>query len=254
MHWPNPPKRAVMPTSNWSQSTLAALISFTTPPRRFAQNALLWVCLLVFSLALPLAPALALSTGDSPATPPSSHVSDGADLLSRAARSDISTALAQLADQEIEASWVSIARLDYGTSATTVAQDLVDRWQHDGSDQLVLLIDGQTSATAIAASPALQNRLSPELLKSTARTTMALPIREGNRYRQASLDAISRLSSVLAGEQDPGEPMMAATASVATARVPSSEETRDSNAFTWVVVLLVVGSVVPMLTWWVFSR
>jgi uncharacterized protein len=36
--------------------------------------------------------------------------------------------------------------------------------------------------------------------------------------------------------------------------IPSHEETVQSNGFTWVVVLLVVGSVVPMLTWWVFSR
>jgi uncharacterized protein len=36
--------------------------------------------------------------------------------------------------------------------------------------------------------------------------------------------------------------------------IPSQEETSSSKAFTWVVVLLVVGSVVPMVTWWVFSR
>jgi uncharacterized protein len=36
--------------------------------------------------------------------------------------------------------------------------------------------------------------------------------------------------------------------------VPSREQTESSNAFTWVVVLLVVGTVVPMATWWVFSR
>ncbi|MFZ9973545.1 MAG: TPM domain-containing protein, partial [Vulcanococcus sp.] len=28
----------------------------------------------------------------------------------------------------------------------------------------------------------------------------------------------------------------------------------SSNAFLWVVVLLVVGTLVPMITWWVFSR
>jgi uncharacterized protein len=36
--------------------------------------------------------------------------------------------------------------------------------------------------------------------------------------------------------------------------IPSKEETENSNAFTWVVVLLIVGTVVPMATWWVFSR
>ena len=32
------------------------------------------------------------------------------------------------------------------------------------------------------------------------------------------------------------------------------EETKESNAFTWVIVLLVVGTIIPMATWWVFSR
>jgi uncharacterized protein len=36
--------------------------------------------------------------------------------------------------------------------------------------------------------------------------------------------------------------------------VPTVEETRESNAFTWVILLLVVGTIVPMATWWVFSR
>lgn len=36
--------------------------------------------------------------------------------------------------------------------------------------------------------------------------------------------------------------------------IPTKEETASSNGFTWIIVLLAVGTVVPMLTWWVFSR
>jgi uncharacterized protein len=82
---------------------------------------------------------------------------------------------------------------------------------------------------------------------------MAIPLREGNRYRQASLDGITRLATVLRGGEDPGEPAVASEAVIVT-NIPTQEETERSNGFTWVVVLLVVGSVVPMLTWWVFSR
>ena len=103
------------------------------------------------------------------------------------------------------------------------------------------------------ASPSLGGQLSEDLLRSTARTTMALPIREGARFRQASLDGISRIHTVLEGADDPGEPATAPEVAVVS-NVPSREETASSNAFTWVVVLLVVGTIVPMLTWWVFSR
>lgn len=36
--------------------------------------------------------------------------------------------------------------------------------------------------------------------------------------------------------------------------IPTREETAAGNGFQWVIVLLVVGTIVPMLTWWVFSR
>ncbi|MBM5797131.1 MAG: TPM domain-containing protein [Cyanobacteria bacterium K_Offshore_0m_m2_072] len=212
--------------------------------------ATIWSLLMLLG---PAAPVWALNASDLPPAPPANHVLDQAQLLSRASAADISKSLEALSQQQLQASWVSVPRLDYDLSLAQFGQELLDRWTGSGSDQLLLLIDGQTSATAIVASPALQQRLSPELLRSTSRTTMTQPLREGNRYRQASLDAINRLSIVLDGGDDPGEPAQAVNP-VATARVPSREQTLSSNATTWVIVLLVVGTLVPMLTWWVFSR
>lgn len=216
----------------------------------FALRALLAAGLLLGGLA---APAMALNGTDLPPAPPASHVLDQAQLLSRASANEIGNALAALSQDGLEADWVSVARLDYDLSLSQLGQQLLERWHTPDQQQLLLLIDGQTSGTAIVASESLQEQLSPALLKSTSRTTLAQPIREGNRYRQASLDAIGRLAAVLAGGDDPGEPVVA-SASVPTARVPSREQTLSSNATTWVAVLLVVGTIVPMLTWWVFSR
>jgi uncharacterized protein len=99
----------------------------------------------------------------------------------------------------------------------------------------------------------LEGELPNSLLSSTAISTMGLPLREGARYRQASLDALSRLSTVLNGEEDPGPPQLLERMPMET-NIPTKEETASSNAFLWVVVLLVVGTLVPMITWWVFSR
>jgi uncharacterized protein len=82
---------------------------------------------------------------------------------------------------------------------------------------------------------------------------MGLPLREGARYRQASLDALDRLGAVLQGEADPGPPQLQERLPIET-NIPTREETASSNALLWVVVLLVVGTLVPMITWWVFSR
>ena len=137
---------------------------------------------------------------------------------------------------------------------------LIDRWQGqaeaDGTSPLpllLLLIDSQTKSSAVVASATLEGQLPAALLRSTARATMAQPLRQGERYRQASLDAINRLEPVLQGAEDPGPPVEQDEAPTVS-NIPSREETRNGNGFTWVVVLLVVGSVVPMLTWWVFSR
>jgi len=210
----------------------------------------------VVLVALPFEPAHALSAADLPLDPPPAHVLDQADVLSRASRSELSKSLASFDEFGVEASWISVPRLDYGLSLGQLGQEILRRWEsstQSAPPQLLFLIDSQTSGTAIVASDSLSNRLEPSLLSSTSRTTMTQPLREGGRYRQASLDAVTRIRAVLSGEPDPGEPVIATTTAVASS-IPSREETQSSRAFTWVAVLLVVGTIVPMLTWWVFSR
>ncbi len=203
----------------------------------------------------PLAPALALAAGAFPEVAPAGAVVDQADLLSRAASAEVSRELEAFSAEGIDARLVTVNQLDYGLSLPQLGRDLLQRW--DGADspqpQLLVLIDGQTNATAVVASPDLEERLGADLLRSTARTTMAQPIREGSRYRQASLAGLGRLLVVVRGGEDPGEPVTASVVNPGT-NVPTREETASSKAFTWVVVLLVVGTIVPMATWWVFSR
>lgn len=236
----------------------------TQPAARRRRTALLLLPLLglILMLLAPLAPAWAVSARDFPQDPPASVVIDDADVLSRASRADLEKQLEALRGERVEARLVTLSRLDYGLSLDQLAQELLQRWSGQDPEanpgaaqdaQLLVLIDTQTKAAAIAASPSLQRQLPAELLRSTASSTMALPLREGNRYRQASIDGLNRLATVLRGGEDPGEPETAEVAAVPT-NIPTREETLNSNGFTWVVVLLVVGSVVPMLTWWVFSR
>ena len=217
-----------------------------------------WLLALLLSLLLPLAPASALSLNDLPASTPPSHVLDSADVLSRATRAELDRQLQDLGDERVDARLITLNHLDYGLDLSQLGTQLLERWSSaegggDSEAQLLLLIDTQNKATAIVASPALQRQLPEALLRSTARTTMAQPLREGDRYRQASLDALTRLRTVLQGGEDPGEPAEAEVV-VPVSNIPTAEQTREGNGLTWVLVLLVVGSVVPMVTWWVFSR
>ncbi len=231
--------------------------AFQSPHRLGTPLAWLFAALLI--LLVPLSPAAALSLGDLPAAPPSARVLDTADVLSRATRAEIDKQLQDLDGERVDARLITVSHLDYGLDLSQLGSELLERWSAateangGGESQLLLLIDTQNKATAIVASPALQRQLPAALLQSTARTTMAQPLREGDRYRQASLDALTRLRTVLQGGEDPGEPAEVEVP-VSVSNIPTAEQTREGNGLTWVVVLLVVGSVVPMLTWWVFSR
>lgn len=204
-----------------------------------------------------IAPPAALATGlaDFPVQRPSSHVLDSADVLSRAASGDVNQRLEQFSELGVDARLVTLRRLDYGISLETLGEELLQQWQDEASRDglLLLLIEAQNNSAAVVASTALLEQLPSTLLSSTAISTMGLPLREGSRYRQASLDALSRLEVVLNGGEDPGPPQLVERMPVET-NIPTKEETESSNAFLWVVVLLVVGTLVPMITWWVFSR
>ncbi|MFN9661117.1 MAG: photosystem II repair protein Psb32 [Cyanobacteriota bacterium] len=205
-------------------------------------------------------PALALSASDFPGQLPSSHLLDEAGVLSRASSQEIERMLEAFNDERVDARVITVSRVDDDLSLQQLGEGLLRRWQapEQGPESgapplLLLLIDAQTRSTAVVAAAGLSGRLPAELLTSTADTTMAFPLRSADRYRPASLDGLNRLGTVLRGGEDPGEPVQEEAPALAS-NIPSKEDTESSHAFTWVVVLLVIGTVVPMATWWVFSR
>jgi len=208
--------------------------------------------LLVLLLALAL-PAYAVGVEDYPLLPSTEKVSDGADVLSRAAIAELQRRLEVFGDARVDARVITLRRLDYDLTLQELADQLLERWQSDDNEQLLVLIETGTNNVSIQASSEVRSLLPEELLISTAETTMAYPLRDGGRYRQALIDGIDRLGVVLAGGDDPGPPVVVEPALIAS-NIPSVEETANSNAFSWVIVLLVVGTLVPMATWWVFSR
>jgi uncharacterized protein len=216
--------------------------------------ALLSAALLFAALAWPGA-AWATGLAQFPAQPPASHVLDQADLLSRSADAELDRRLQEFGGDRIDARLVTLRRLDYGLSLDALGEQLLQSWSADEPNRslLLLLIESQNNSAAVVASADLEGQLPNDLLSSTAISTMGLPLREGARYRQASLDALDRLGVVLNGGEDPGPPQLAERMPIET-NIPTREETQSSNAFLWVVVLLVVGTLVPMITWWVFSR
>ena len=209
------------------------------------------VCLL---LAVPAAQAV--SAQDFPPSLPDDVVLDSADVLSRASRNEISTRLQELNQFHVDARLVTLRRLDYGLSLTAFGDELLERWGQDSNltdrPLLIFLEETQSKQATVVAADQLLEQLPESLLRSTGRTTMSQPLRDGDRFRQATLDGVTRIETVLNGGEDPGPPVQIERTANPT-NIPTAEETENSNAFTWVVVLLVVGTIVPMATWWIFS-
>ena len=228
---------------------------FLRVPRRLSLLGVVLALFMGFTTTLMPAPALAISASGLPPAAPQERILDTADVLSRAAIGELSKTLESFSAERVDAHLITVNRLDYGLSLLQFGNQVLERWSESGSEpnQVLFLIDSQTNSTAVATSPGLVTQLDSSLLRSTASTTMAQPIRDGGRYRQGSLDAMTRLLTVLQGGEDPGEPITTEVVSQPT-NVPTKEQTQSSNAFTWVLVLLTVGTIVPMLTWWVFSR
>lgn len=212
--------------------------------------------LFLLGLVVLAPPSMALTAADFPSAPPvQERVVDQAEVFSRAAAGELNRHLSELTSYGVEANLVTLGRVDYGSTPVAVATDLLERWQQqDPQDRLVALVETRTGQVVVVASPALAKRLSPSLLDSTAEDTMAGQLRRGEGYRLTMLRGIQRLDTVLAGGEDPGPPVLETAMPAARSNVPSHEETAASNALTWVAVLLGLGTVIPMLTWWVFSR
>jgi len=210
------------------------------------------VALLALVVAVPA--AMPIAPAELGAGRPTERVIDDADVFSRASRSELESRLEALTEDRVDAHVITVRRLDYGYSLDAFGDQLVENWSSSGQEPLLLLLlETQNKRAAIVTEDSLQTQLPPALLKSTARTTMSIPLREGDRYRQASLDGINRLAVVLGGGEDPGPPEEIVRTTLPT-NIPTQAETEESNATTWVIVLLVLGTIIPMATWWVFSR
>ena len=51
------------------------------------------------------------------------------------------------------------------------------------------------------------------------------------------------------GGEDPGPPQEIERVTLPT-NIPTKAETEESDATKWVIILLVLGTIIPMATWW----
>lgn len=191
-----------------------------------------------------------VSAGDS------NWVIDEADILSRVTENQISDALSKLAnDTGKEVRFVTVHRFDYGETADSLTEKLFQTWfpaPEAQANQVLLLLDNVTNNAAVRAGDSAKSLLSDDIAESIAQETLMVPLRDGNKYNQAFADASDRLIAVLSGEPDPGPPVVDNVIQT-EGTFAKAEETDSKNATIAVVVLLILATVIPMATYYLYQ-
>ena len=177
---------------------------------------------------------------------------DKGDVLSRSSESTITSVLDNLETQTgKQVRLVTIHRLDYGETTATFTKQLFEQWfpaTEDQTNQILLVLDTVTNSAAIRTGEGVKSLLTDEIAQSVAGETVQVPLREGNKYNEAFTAASDRLATVLSGQPDPGAPEVVDNTQV-EGTFKKAEETDQGNATVIVVVLLVLATVIPMVTY-----
>jgi len=183
-------------------------------------------------------------------------VIDQAEVLSRLNEGTLNKKLDDLAKQTgNEVRIVTIRRLDYGETVESFTNQLFEKWFSTPvaqANQTILVIDTLTNGTVIRTGDKVKSLLPEEIAKSVTSETVLEPLRSGDKYNQAMLDASDRLIAVLSGKPDPGPPEIAEAIDTEST-FKKAEETDRGNATIWVVGLLLAATIIPMATYYLYQ-
>lgn len=226
--------------------------------RKFLQRLILSLVLMILATQLAAFPASATGVYEIPPLSASDRtwVIDRAEVLSLINEGKISKSLEKLAQETgNEVRFVTIRGLDYGETPQSFAQALFKKWfstKEAQANQTLLVIEKTSNNTAIVTGDRVKSLMSDEIADSVANETLVAPLKEGEKYNQAFLDASDRLVAVLSGKPDPGPPQVATVAVERTYK--TAAETDKGNATIWVVGLLIAATIIPMATYYFYVR
>ncbi len=227
--------------------------------KKHIQRLILPLVLMILATQLVAEPAIATGVYQMPSLSSGAHtwVIDQAEVLSRFNEGKISSALEDLAKQTgNEVRMVTIRRLDYGETAESLTNKLFEKWfptEEAQANQTLLLIDSLSSGIAIRTGDKVKSLMPDDIAQSVVSETILIPLREGDKYNQAFLDASDRLVAVLSGKADPGPPQIAETANL-EGTFKKAEETDTGNATIWVIGLLLAATIIPMATYYLYVK
>jgi len=226
--------------------------------QKYVYQKLIIVLAIAVSMAFLATPAVATGLYDMPnlQAGDSTWIVDEAEVISRLNEGRVSNALEELANQTgYQVRIVIIRRLDYDQTANSFSQALFEKWfptPEAQANQALLMVDTLTNKTALVTGDGIKSVMSDDIANSVASETLMAPLRDGNKYNQAILDASDRIITVLSGKPDPGPPEIVDNVNLESNFVEADEVDRG-NATAWVVGLLIAATIIPMATYYAYQ-
>jgi uncharacterized protein len=222
--------------------------------RKYIRKLIAVVGMMLLAGGLVAFPVSATGLYQMPSTPPDhTRVFDDGEILSRLNEGQISKKFDEVAEVTGYQTWlVTIHRLDYGLSIEDFTNQLFEKWfptPEAQTNQTLIAIDNVTNNAGIRTGEAVKSVLTDEIAASVVNETIQVPLIQGDKYNQALLDASDRVAIVLSGDPDPGPPEFDNSIDVERT-YKTAEETDTGNATIVVVVLLVLATVIPMVTYY----
>jgi uncharacterized protein len=222
--------------------------------QKYIQRLMAVVAMVLLASGLVALPASATGIYQMPPTPPDrTRVFDDAEILSRLNEGQISQKFDAVAEATGYQTWlVTIHRLDYGLSIEDFTNQLFEKWfptPEAQANQTLITIDNVTNNAGLRTGEEVKSLLTDDIAESVVNETIQVPLIQGDKYNQALLDASDRVAIVLSGEPDPGPPEFDNSIDVERT-YKTAEETDTGNATIVVVVLLVLATVIPMVTYY----
>ena len=219
--------------------------------RLAAQRRVLTPCTLsaVQGAAVQPAAATELDVLATPA-PSAAYVVDDANLLSRAAYGELNQLGKDLEDKTgYRVNVVTLRKLQFETDVFAFADKVIERWYPTaqlGDKKAVLLLVKGSKEGALVTGPAMGKALGGPLVDSIIGDNIPV-LAEQEKYGEALISSVKRITAKLEGQADPGAPQ------VATRKTGSNFKTKgetDDKKGTYTAIvggLLVISFVVPMV-------
>ncbi|MBH8553028.1 TPM domain-containing protein [Nostocaceae cyanobacterium CENA357] len=213
---------------------------------------------IILGSSLFVTPALATGVYQMPSLTASdaNWVLDKGDVISRINEGKVSSSFEDLAQKTgNEVRFVTVRRLDYGETAESFAKALFEKWfptKEAQANQTLLVLVTVANNSAMITGDKVKSVLTDSIAESVVDETLGVPLRDGNKYNQAFLDASDRLVAVLSGQPDPGPPEVTDNVQV-EGTFTKAEETDQGNATAWVIGLLIAATIIPMATYYIYQ-